>query len=241
MTGNPTPPFGTSAVGPERRSPLARIRRHRLLAASIVLFLVFDAAILAVAAGSTSRPTQPVRLGQQIPLPQASQAPSEQRPSATTRPTPAARPVGQPGPATSTAVPTTTSAPTMCTAADLTITTTTDHAQYAAGQPVTVRTVAEDVAPCIFDPHPAGPYDCAVSSAIISSDGTEAYPAPGQSEQCSEPSATTLSPGATVAVSLVWPASSPGTYTAVALWSWDSENADNPHTAYVGSDPFTVQ
>jgi hypothetical protein len=121
------------------------------------------------------------------------------------------------------------------------------------GSPVTVTTTIEDVATCVLVPVPTGAYSCGTSVTVADAGGSQVWPVPGQSEQCAQPSPSTLDPGATISVTVVWtglsnlPGTStdvpapPGSYTAKGTWSWAGPSGQGPVTVSATSVPFTME
>ena len=138
--------------------------------------------------------------------------------------------------------------PPLCTPGDVTISTTTDSSSYPVGAAVTIRTQLVDNAPCVFDPVASGAYSCPTTVVVSNPAGVQTYPEPGQGEQCAGVSPGTLTPGATVTVTVVWnqqgsvggnPVPPPaGQYTATGTWSWGDQSS--PYQASANSAPFTI-
>lgn len=126
-----------------------------------------------------------------------------------------------------------------CTASDLDIATTTGQSAYSVGQDVNILTTVTDVRGCIFQPAPAGTYNCA-SSIVVASGGNQVWPASGQDEPCNPPAGMTMNPGSTESLTATWQATSAGTYEAVGMWGWSAGAGQPTNTANVASAPFTV-
>ena len=145
--------------------------------------------------------------------------------------------------------------------------TTTDAATYQSGAPVRITTTVRDVVACVFEPaapsssqgsEGADHSGCATTVAVTDVQGDQVWPVPGQVEQCAPPAKTTLAPGQTLDVTVVWtglanvPGSPldlpapPGQYEAVGTWSWSTPEAGSgssgaaPSTVSATSAPFTL-
>jgi len=142
-------------------------------------------------------------------------------------------------------------APGQCTADDVTVTTATDASAYGPDGPVTITTTIRDALACVLDPVPTGPYDCGTSVTVDNGTGARVWPVPGQSEQCAQPPATALSPGAGLSVGVVWTGLSnvpgtgsdlpapPGEYVAAGTWSWAGPSGQTV-TVTGDSPPFAL-
>lgn len=153
-------------------------------------------------------------------------------------------------PQTAVSAPSQASGPAPCTPADLSITTATDASSYRSGSTVTVTTLLRSVRACVFQPVAAGPYGCADTVVVIDGSNHQAWPWPGESEQCSPPAATVLQPGVTESLRAGWngevetdgsfqPAP-PGTYEAIGTWSWSAGPGQSPNRVSVASAAFSV-
>lgn len=214
---------------------------------SLVAALLAVGVVLGFVVARTTGPSVPSR-GNALPTTSAPAVPSTSLPSrvagTTTVPTTAppqsasATPSGSPGPGP-------------CTPSEVVISTATDSSSYGPGSTVTVTTLVRGVQACVFQPVAVGPYSCADTVVITDAGGTQAWPWPGQAEQCSPPSATVLEPGVTDSLRAAWNGwvysggspqqAPPGVYQAVGTWAWSAGAGRAPYEVSTRSQPFTMR
>ena len=261
-------PEAVTAGGPARPAR-RRFTTSTQAAAAVILLLaagvgvlLYEAATPAATKGTAARtlapPTTVSHAGERSSAPVLS--PRTSPPSTTTVTTAPAPAAVAPPPKPVTAAlhgaaagstPTTTTVPLQpCTPGDLSIVTTTDQTSYAPGQTIVMTTKVTDVTACIFTPAPVGAYSCPASVAAMGADGSQAYPAPSQAEQCSPPPGGTLEPGATRTLTATWngevfrngswQSAPPGSYSAVGTWGWSAGSGQPPYSVSARSAPFTL-
>ncbi len=272
-TSGGAPGGGGGDGGDERNpGPWGRWDRPAQVAAAVIVFLAASVGVLLFKVVSTANhnnssaaPVFP-STGTNPVLPPVPTVPSlpvvpTTEPIATspaTSPKAAPAPTRLPAPVPATAAalstqrtpPTTTAPLRPCTPGDLSIVTTTDRATYGPGDPVVMTTKVTDVNACIFQPVPVGQYSCPDSLVAESSGGSQAFPAPGQQEQCNPHAASTLQPGASDTVTTTWNGqvdsngtmqdAPPGSYVAVATWGWSAGPGQPPYTVNAPSATFTI-
>lgn len=129
--------------------------------------------------------------------------------------------------------------PGWCTPSDLRVSTSTNNANYPAGQAVEVDTDVIDVVACTFDAETAAGQSCP-DSVTVEQSGNQVWPWPGQAEQCSPPAPTVLAPGDRESLAAAWNQqvlttdggprqAPPGTYEAVGTWAWSAGAGRAPH------------
>lgn len=153
-------------------------------------------------------------------------------------------------PHTVVSAPSQASGPAPCTPADVSVTTATDASSYPSGGTVTVTTLLRAVRACVFQPVASGPYGCADTVIVVDGSNHQAWPWPGESEQCSPPAATVLQPGVTETLRAAWDGdvysngrfvpAPPGTYQAIGTWYWSAGAGQGTSRATVASAPFAV-
>ncbi|HLX89256.1 MAG TPA: hypothetical protein VKR22_12475 [Acidimicrobiales bacterium] len=230
-------------------------------AVAVIVFLVAAVGFLAykVATPQTSHISSRSGLpsaGSEPPV--APPAPSTTFPSTSTLPTttvpapvvPTTAPVVHPAFAAAQSPPTTTVPPQACVPGDIVITTVTDRSSYVPGEAVGITTKLVDQRACIFQPVASGAYACPVTMVVQTSGGSQAWPWPGQGEQCSKPTAGVMQPGTTETVRTIWNgqvssngsgADAPaGSYVAQGTWAWSAGPGQPTQMISAASTPFTI-
>lgn len=175
----------------------------------------------------------------------------------TTPPAPVHVPSPPPAPVTTTPAPPTApaaaSSPGPCTPNEVSITTVTNSANYAPGQPVTVTTELQADTACSLVPVESGQYACGATAVVVNAANDQVWPMPGQAETCAAPAPQVLSAGNGVEVAVAWnqeflnPATHspgqapPGLYAAVGAWSWSAGPGQAPYTVAVESSQFAIE
>jgi hypothetical protein len=180
----------------------------------------------------------------------APHAPTQPRHGDGTRPDPR-EPGVVPGTSRSAIVSGSASSVAACAPADLTITTTTDHASYARGARITTETELVSDKTCELGLVPSGPYTCPESLVVDAWSGEQVFPAQGQTEQCGDLPGGLVVRGTSEVETVVWDQTTvlrsgrtgraaPGRYVAIGSWSWNSGNPAAPYEVAADSPAFEL-